>query len=113
VACRWQMAQLRRDFEWLDARGIEVVVVSPETPEAFESYWRQEQFAFIGLPDPHEEVLQLFSSGSDESAPFAATPDWVLIDKSGRVRRTHYRSWATGSMHEDLTETLADLDRSP
>jgi peroxiredoxin len=100
------LAQLRQDYARLTASGAEVVVIGPEDRHAFEWQWRKECFAFVGLPDPQERVARVFSAVQGESTPFAHAPDWVLIDREGRVRQVQHRSWAGGAPDGGVLEAL-------
>ena len=66
------MAQLRRDHSKFEEAGTTVVVVGPESPEAFASYWRKNDLPFIGLPDPKHSVLKLYGQ---EIKLFKCGPD--------------------------------------
>jgi peroxiredoxin len=103
------MAQLRQEYAQLTANGAEVVVIGPEDRRAFERQWQKEHFTFVGLPVPQERLLRLFSAAQGESAPVARAPDWVLIDKEGRVRHAQHRSWAGGAADGGVLEALQAL----
>jgi len=83
------MAQLRRDYEKFVERGAEVVVVGPEKPEKFASYWSRESLPFVGLPDPKHRVLKLFGQ-QVKIFKLGRMPAQVLVDKQGTARYVHY-----------------------
>jgi peroxiredoxin len=83
------MAQLRQDYPRFQAAGTLIVVVGPEGPEAFASYWGQNELPFVGLPDPTHSVLKLYGQ---EIALFklGRMPAQVLVDRAGVARFVHY-----------------------
>ena len=83
------MAQLRQDYSLFSKRDVEVVVVGPEQPAAFASYWRSESLPFVGVPDPAHSVLKLY--GQEVNLfKLGRMPAQVLVDKSGIARFVHY-----------------------
>lgn len=99
------MAQLRQDYEGFVSLDTEVVVVGPESAEAFKNYWEKEKLPFIGLPDPEHKVLKLY--GQEVSLfKLGRMPAQMLIDKAGMVRFVHY-----GHSMTDIpsNEALMDL----
>ncbi len=105
------MAQLRQEYAQLSANDAVVVVVGPESREAFEWYWQKEHFAFVGLSDPQETVSRLFSDGPAGGQWPVRTPEWVLIDKEGHVRHREFASWAGEPRGDGLIEMLGALNR--
>ncbi len=101
------MAQLRQDYDEFVKRGADVIVVGPESREAFESYWRQESLPFTGLPDPKASVLKLYGQEVNLFR-LGRMPAQVVIDIQGQVRFVHY-----GHSMSDIPENkelLALLD---
>ena len=83
------MAQLRQDFSEFTARDIEIVVVGPEDAKAFSNYFQKESLPFIGLTDPHANVLKMY--GQEVNIfKLGRMPAQVLIDKAGVARFVHY-----------------------
>ena len=76
------MAQLRRDYSKFVEAGTLVVVVGPESPGAFASYWRKNDLRFIGLPDPTHSVLKLYGQ-EIKLFKFGRMPAQVLVDRRG------------------------------
>jgi peroxiredoxin Q/BCP len=83
------MAQLRDASEEFAKSNTLVLIVGPDSPEAFEQIWKAENIPFTGLPDPAYSVLKaygkqvgLFKLGS--------MPTQVLVDKQGLVRFAHF-----------------------
>ncbi len=83
------MAQLRQDFAEFVSRDTEVVVVGPESPNAFADYFTKNDLPFVGLPDPEHTVLKLYGQ-KVKLFRFGRMPAQVLVDKTGVVRFVHY-----------------------
>jgi peroxiredoxin len=83
------MAQLRRDYSKIEARQTAVVVVGPDSPNAFAEYWKEHDLPFTGLPDPEHHVLKLYGQ-EIKMFKFGRMPAQALIDKAGIVRFVHY-----------------------
>jgi peroxiredoxin len=101
------MAQLRQDHAEFIRRQAEIVVVGPEGPAAFTTYWKSNDLPFTGLPDPKASVLKLY--GQEVNLfKLGRMPAQVIIDRSGMVRFVHY-----GHSMSDIpenSELLALLD---
>ncbi len=83
------MAQLRQDDREFFKRNTRVIVVGPEGPQAFSTYWKKHDLPFIGLPDPGASVLKLY--GQEVNLfKLGRMPAQVMIDKTGTVRFVHY-----------------------
>jgi peroxiredoxin Q/BCP len=98
---------LRRDYQQLVARDVEVVVVGPEDEATFANYWLQEALPYVGLPDPKGRVLSLYGQEVNWLR-LGRMPAQVLIDKAGVVRYAHY-----GRSMRDIPaveEVLAQVD---
>jgi peroxiredoxin Q/BCP len=92
------MAQLRQDYDKFVKKNTEILVVGPETPPAFQSYWKTHRLQFIGLPDPNHSVLSLY--GQEVNLfKLGRMPAMVIIDSSGTVRFVHY-----GHTMDDIPE---------
>jgi len=83
------MAQLRRDYENFLAAGAQIMVIGPESPEAFTAYFTKEKLPFIGLPDPTHTVLKLMGQQVN-LFKLGRMPGQIIVDKSGLVRYIHY-----------------------
>jgi peroxiredoxin len=83
------MAQLRQDYKKFEAINTEVLVVGPEGPKSFRSYFEEHDLPFPGLPDPRHTVLRLF--GQEVNLfKLGRMPAQVLIDREGVARFVHY-----------------------
>ena len=83
------MAQLRQSVDQFAENDTEIVVVGPEKPAAFKSYFEKHNLSFIGLPDPKHSVLKLYGQ-EVKLFKFGRLPAQLLIDKTGMVRFVHY-----------------------
>ena len=83
------MAQLRQDHARFEMTETTVVVVGPESPEAFASYWHKHGLPFMGLPDPTHTVLKLYGQEM-KLFKLGRMPAQVLVDKLGVARFVHY-----------------------
>jgi peroxiredoxin len=98
------MAQLRQDFQEFEKRQTKIVVVGPDNTQAFETYWRNHDLPFIGLPDPKATLLKLY--GQEVNLfKLGRMPAQVIIDKNGMVRFVHY-----GHAMSDIPENREILD---
>lgn len=102
------MAQLRQDYQEFVKRQAQVIVVGPDEAEAFQTYWRQHDLPFVGLPDPKASVLKLY--GQEVNLfKLGRMPAQVIVDKGGVARFVHY-----GHSMSDIpanAEILALLDQ--
>lgn len=102
------MAQLRQKYSDFVRRGAEVLVVGPDSQEAFQKYWQRENLPFIGLADPSHEVARRYGQ-EVRLLRLGRLPALMVIDRAGMVRYAHY-----GSSMADIpptSEVLAVLDR--
>jgi peroxiredoxin Q/BCP len=83
------MAQLRDDYEQLEAMDSEVVVVGPDSPKAFRRYWQKHRLPFVGLPDPSHGVLKRYGQ-EVRLFKLGRMPAQVLVDRQGVARFVHY-----------------------
>jgi peroxiredoxin Q/BCP len=83
------MAQLRQGHEEFVRRDAAVVVIGPDGPAAFASYWREHDLPFVGLPDPKHSVLKLY--GQEVNLfKLGRMPAQMIVDRQGVLRYVHY-----------------------
>ena len=83
------MAQLSDEYEQFLIKDTLIVVVGPESPARFQSFWQKNRIKFVGLPDPKHTVLKLY--GQEVNIfKLGRMPAQVIIDKEGIVRYVHY-----------------------
>jgi peroxiredoxin len=83
------MAQLRQDFPEFEKRATVILVIGPESAEAFTRYFREHDLPFIGLPDPKHTVLKLYGQ-EIKLFKLGRMPAQLLVDRSGMVRFVCY-----------------------
>jgi peroxiredoxin len=104
------MAQLRQDYQRFLDLNTEVIVVGPEGPGSFKTYWNDHRLPFIGLPDPDHTVLSLFGQEIN-LFKFGRMPAQVVVDKAGFARFVHYgHSMSDIPDDEELLGLLAELN---
>ena len=105
------MAQLRQDYLEFEARNAEIIVIGPEGPRAFASYWEKERFSFVGLPDPGHEVADLYGQ-QVKLLKFGRMPALVIIDKQGDIVYRHYGDAMSDiPSNQDVLAVLDELNR--
>jgi peroxiredoxin Q/BCP len=104
------MAQLRQNYAQFAAADTEVVVVGPEGPKQFRSYWQEHDLPFVGLPDPQHSVLKQY--GQEVNLfKLGRMPAQVLIDKSGLVRYAYYgKSMADIPQPDEMLELIEKIN---
>jgi peroxiredoxin Q/BCP len=83
------MAQLRQDYQKFVERDAEVVVVGPDSEEAFKDYWGKEELPYVGLADPAHSVAKRYGQ-EVKLLKLGRMPALMVIDKAGQVAYTHY-----------------------
>jgi peroxiredoxin Q/BCP len=92
------MAQLRQDQAEFDKRGVEVLIIGPDGPNAFKRYWLQENMPFTGLADIKNKVADAFHQEVNW-LKLGRMPAMIIVDKEGFIRYSHY-----GSAMSDIPE---------
>jgi peroxiredoxin Q/BCP len=104
------MAQLRHDFADFEKRQTRVVVVGPEDASAFETYFREHDLPFTGLPDPSASVLKLYGQEIN-LFKLGRMPAQVIVDKRGTARFVHYgHSMSDIPENSELLELLETIN---
>ncbi len=107
------MAQLRQYEAELDERGVEVLIVGPESADAFRACWAENDMPFRGLPDPDHYVLKLY--GQEVNLfKLGRMPAQALIDAEGVVRFVHYgKSMSDIPSVEEMLELIDQMEPLP
>jgi peroxiredoxin Q/BCP len=106
------LARLRDDYEKFTNRGAEILAVGPNSPSAFEQYWKNETIPFIGLPDPDHRVAKMYRQ---EVNIFKAgrMPLSCVVDRKGYIRYAHYGvSMSDIPPTDDLLHVIDQLNAS-
>ena len=105
------MAQLRQDYAKFTDVNTAILVIGPDTIEAFRAYWQKNNLPFIGLPDPKAKVLHLYGQEIN-LFKFGRMPAQVLVDLDGVVRYVHYgQSMSDIPSNHDLLQLIANLKK--
>jgi peroxiredoxin Q/BCP len=83
------MAQLRQDYEKFVALDAEIVVVGPDSAEAFRDYWQKEDLPYVGLADPSHTVAKRYGQ-EVKLLKMGRMPALMVIRKDGEVAYKHY-----------------------
>ena len=83
------MAQLRQDYQEFVERDAEVVVVGPDSEQAFKDYWQKEELPYVGLADPTHTVAKRYGQ-EVKLLKLGRMPALMIIDKAGQVAYKHY-----------------------
>ncbi len=80
---------MRQDYDQFKSRGVEILVIGPDGPNAFRRYWQENDLPFPGMPDlrsrvanRYEQEVNLFKLGR--------MPALFVIDSEGMIRYSHY-----------------------
>jgi peroxiredoxin len=101
------MAQLRQDYAEFKKRGVEVVVIGPDGPNAFKRYWAQEQIPCVGLADIGNRIANLYNQEVN-LLKLGRMPAMFIVDQDCKIHYSHY-----GKSMSDIPENrdiLAKLD---
>ncbi len=83
------MAQLRQGYQKFVDRDAEIVVVGPDSEQAFKDYWQKEELPFVGLADPTHTVAKRYGQ-EVKLLKWGRMPALMVIDKDGQVAYKHY-----------------------
>jgi len=83
------LARLRDEYEKFTSRGAEIVAVGPNSPSAFEQYWRNENITFIGLPDADHRIARMYRQEVN-LFKLGRMPLSCIVDRKGYIRYAHY-----------------------
>ena len=104
------MAQLRQDHKKFENENTAIVVIGPESKDAFEKFWTEKNLPFIGLPDPKHTVLKLYGQ-KVKLFKFGRMPAMAVIDKQNIIRFVHYgHSMSDIPENADILGTLSMLN---
>lgn len=103
------MAQLRQDYSAFEEQDTRIIVVGPESIDAFQQFWEAEDLPFIGLADPEHSVLKLY--GQEVNLfKLGRMPAQVIIDRDGVVRYVHYgHSMSDIPKNEEILQLIEAL----
>lgn len=95
---------MRHDYQQFIDHNAQIVVVSPEDDTKVVRAWGNEQYPFIGLPDPDHQVANAYGQ-QVKLLKLGRLPALMVIDVDGFVRYRHY-----GSSMQDIPPNQEILD---
>jgi peroxiredoxin len=105
------MAQLRQDYSEFIKLQTRVIVVGPENAPAFQSYWKEHDLPFLGLPDPTSSVLKLYGQEIN-LFKLGRMPAQVIVDKGGIARFVHYgHSMSDIPLNAELFDMIDQINK--
>ncbi len=105
------MAQLRQDYDKFAILDTEIIVVGPDTADAFQKYWQEHNLPFVGLPDPEHTILKMYGQ-EIKLFRLGRMPAQVIIDKAGQARYIHYgHSMRDIPENKELLSLLQELNQ--
>lgn len=102
------MAQLRQFNNEFEKRGIQVLVVGPDGPKAFQRYWQENQMPFPGLADIRSKVADRYAQEVN-LLKLGRMPAQFIVDPQGIVRFVHYSENMSDIPVEE--QVLTEFDR--
>ncbi len=87
--CRRHMARLHASRDAIRERDAQVVIIGPDSAEAFGRHWESGGLDFIGIPDPERRLLRRYGQ-EVRLMRLGRLPATVVLDKEGIVRHVHY-----------------------
>lgn len=98
---------MRQDYALFEQRGATVLVVGPDGPHAFRSYWQEHEMPFPGLADLRSRVADQYYQEFN-LLKLGRIPALFIIDRLGQIQYAHY-----GDSMKDIptnAEVLSILD---
>jgi len=88
------------------------LAVGPNSPAAFEQYWRNENIPFVGLPDPDHTIARMYRQQVN-LFKMGRMPLSCIVDKKGYIRFAHYGvSMQDIPSNEELLHVIDELNAS-
>ena len=87
--CLRHMARLHDAQADIRARNAEIVIVGPDSPEAFRRHWIAGGYDFVGIPDPERRILRRYGQ-QVKLMRLGRLPATLVLDRAGIVRYVHY-----------------------
>ena len=100
AGCTTQACDFRDNLPALKAAGVEVVGLSPDTPDKLAQFRDKEMLTFPLLSDPDKSVLRAYGAYGKKQL-YGRTVDGVIrstfvIDPQGRIEQAQYNVRAAG-----------------
>jgi peroxiredoxin len=95
---------LRQDYTKFVSRGVEIIALGPDGPNAFKNYWEKENLPFIGCPDIKSKVADQYHQEVN-LLKLGRMPALFILDRTGMIRFCHY-----GDSMSDIPTNAEVLD---
>ncbi len=80
---------MRDTYSDFTKRNAEILAIGPDSPAAFQRYWRNENIPYYGLPDVQHRVAKLYRQEVN-LFKLGRMPLNAIVDVEGRIRYIHY-----------------------
>lgn len=102
---------MRQDFCEFQERGVEIIAIGPDGPNAFRNYWQKESLPFIGCADIKSQVADRFNQEVN-LFKFGRMPAIFVIDKEGLICYRHYGdSMSDIPANAEILKVIDELDK--
>ena len=107
--CQKHMMQLHQDKKEFENKETKIIIAGPEDKNAFEKYFNEHNYDFIGIPDAKSGILKLYGQEIN-IFKLGRMPAQVLIDKNGIARFVYYgHSMSDIPENEDVLNIIEKL----
>ena len=80
---------MRQDYDEFLRRGVEIIAIGPDGPNAFKRYWELETIPFVGCADIKNQVADQYYQEVNWFK-LGRMPAIFVIDQTGDIRYAHY-----------------------
>ena len=80
---------MRDNYQEFVKRGVEILVLGPDGPRAFERYWEEEKIPFTGCADIGSKVADTYQQEVN-ILKLGRMPAELIIDRTKIIRYLHY-----------------------
>ena len=103
---------MRDEYEKFESRGVAILAVGPNSPDAFTQYWENENIPYIGLPDADHRVARKYRQEVN-LFKLGRMPLNCVVDKNGYIRFAHYgASMQDIPSNDELLHVIDELNAS-
>ena len=103
---------MRDEYEKFTSRGVTILALGPNSPAAFEQFWKNEQIPFIGLPDLEYRVAKMYRQEVN-LFKLGRMPLNCVVDANGYIRFAHYgASMRDIPTNDELLQVIDELIKS-
>jgi peroxiredoxin Q/BCP len=92
-------------------RNTEIIAIGPESTGAFKEWWDEHQMPFVGIADPEHIIAKMYGQ-KVKLLKLGRMPASLLIDKSGKIRYSHFgESMADIPQSEEILKLIDELNK--